>query len=88
MKLREKIVLSDFLNTVRQCGNDVLFITKEGDRLNLKSQLSQYVLLAVADSDYPLRDGEVICANEGDYVNLKQFLESGSCNDEDIDGII
>ena len=46
MNLKPDINLSEFFRAVHTCRGEVLFETPEGDRLNLKSALSQYVFTA------------------------------------------
>lgn len=46
MKLKNIKNLEDFFETVDKCNGDVYLTTKEGDRLNLKSQLTKYITLA------------------------------------------
>lgn len=77
MKLKTDIKLVDFLKTARLCNGKVCYKTAEGDVLNLKSQLSQYVFLAVlaSDKDNPLPNGEISCENGADYSLLIDFLE-------------
>ena len=44
MHLKADTDMSNFLSAVRQCSSEVFFETQEGDCLNLKSILSQYIL--------------------------------------------
>ena len=46
MKLKNIKNLEEFFETVDKCNGDVYLTTKEGDRLNLKSQLTKYITLA------------------------------------------
>ena len=46
MKLKENIDFIDFIKKIKTCKGDVYFCTLEGDRLNLKSVLSQYIFSA------------------------------------------
>ena len=46
MKVRNIQNIDAFFHVIDQCRGDVLLVTGEGDRLNLKSKLSQYVSLA------------------------------------------
>lgn len=50
MKLKPQADLAAFLDAVGQCRSDVHFNTAEGDSLNLRSVLSQYVFAALAGS--------------------------------------
>mgnify|MGYP001118793782 CR=1 FL=1 len=44
MKLKSDADTISFLNAVKACAGEVYFVTSEGDRLNLKSILSCYLL--------------------------------------------
>ena len=46
MKLKNIKNLEEFFETVDKCNGDVYLTTKEGDRLNLKAQLTKYITLA------------------------------------------
>lgn len=76
MKFKTGINIVDFLQTVRDCRGEVSFQTDEGDVLNLKSQLSKYVFLAVADERREgfLTKGHVVCELEHDKAMLQSFL--------------
>ncbi len=72
MQLMEEADLFSFLSAVKQCKQDVFFKTAEGDVLNLKSTLSQYLFAAISDKVDLLKDSTICCANE-DAQNLKQY---------------
>ena len=75
MRLKENADLMRFLEKVKECGHDVYFYTGEGDKLNLKSTLSQFLFSAVAAEDEMLENGKVICDDPEDYPVLAEFLE-------------
>lgn len=76
MKLKKEARLVDFLQAAQRCLGEVYYKTTEGDVLNLKSQLSQYIFLAAlaSDKDTLLPNGEIHCADESDYQLLGKFL--------------
>jgi hypothetical protein len=75
MKLRQLKQYIDFIEAVQTCAADVYFCSDEGDRLNLKSTLSQFLFASICgDRDY-LRGGSVVCQNEDDYDRLSSYLE-------------
>jgi len=76
MKLHNNVSLIAFLQTARQCSGEVCYKTNEGDVLNLKSQLSQYIFLAAlsAGKESVMPDGVIVCELESDYEILKEFL--------------
>lgn len=77
MKPKTDIKLVDFLKAAKTCNGEVYYKTTEGDVLNLKSQLSQYIFLAALASgkDNPLPNGEIFCDDEADYQLLSGFLD-------------
>ena len=75
MKLKQLKQYIDFFEAAQTCAADVYFCSEEGDRLNLKSTLSQFLFASIcADRDY-LRGGTVVCQNEVDYDRLSSYLE-------------
>ena len=49
MTLTSHTDFAAFLEAVQQCRGEVLFCTREGDKLNLKSTLSKYLFAALAE---------------------------------------
>lgn len=72
MKLREDVNLLSLVKQVKQCKNDVILVTREGDRLNLNSTLSQYVCIALVTRPELLLDSRLECS-DADYEILKEF---------------
>lgn len=75
MHIRKNIKLVEFLRAVNSCSGDVLFSTKDGDILNLKSELSRYVFAAIAPNTELIYSAEIICKAKDDYIRLEPFLE-------------
>ena len=75
MKLKQNIDIVSFLNTIKKCTSDVYLQTAEGDSLNLKSNLSQYIFVSLSFSHAPLMNGTVLCADPEDEKMLKYYLE-------------
>ncbi len=73
MKLNANTDLVAFLQEVKKCKGDVWFETEEGDKLNLKSVLSQYLFIALTGDQEMLGKGLVTCEQETD----SQLLECG-----------
>ena len=75
MKLKQLKQYIDFIEAVQTCAADVYFCSEEGDRLNLKSTLSQFLFASICgDRDY-LRGGTVVCQDSTDYDRLSSYLE-------------
>lgn len=75
MKIRKNINVEVFLSSVRKCEGNVYFKTIEGDQLNLKSLLSQYILVSIIHNEELMENGVVDCSRESDISLLEQFLE-------------
>ena len=74
MKLKPLDQYIDFIEAVQTCAAYVYFCSEEGDRLNLKSTLSQFLFASICgDRDY-LRGGTVLCQNSTDYDRLSSYL--------------
>lgn len=75
MKLSQKINHTEFINNVKKCEGDVHFISSQGDHLNLKSTLSQFLFGVAANTPDLLLMGEIYCDVENDYELLKKYCE-------------
>lgn len=65
-----------FINAVKNCKGDVFLQTKEGDRLNLKSSLCQYIFAFASISDGSedfLINAELTCSLQEDYPLLSDY---------------
>ncbi len=71
--LKEQVDLIKFLDAVKGCRENVFLETDEGDKLNLKSTLSQYVFVACANGRGFLENSQIIC-NPEDAVRLDMFF--------------
>lgn len=76
MRLKDDIDYSDFLKTVQSCRGEVLLVTPEGDQLNLKSTLSQFVFAAAMRGSLKLSEGKLELANGEDARLLERFAIS------------
>lgn len=73
MRLKDGIDLVAFIKEVRTCEGDVFLETEEGDQLNLKSALTQYIFVVLAKQPEILRSSRVKCSTE-DGARLKMFV--------------
>lgn len=74
MKIMSVKNVENFLKTVNECSGDVYLETEEGDSLNLKSKLTQYVMLSkVFGGDADL-GALVIKANQEDTIKIAEYL--------------
>ena len=74
MKLKENADLPAFLRQVKKCGGDVFLETKEGDSLNLKSTLSQYIFVSLGTGNTLISNSIITCSLTGDLHILEDYL--------------
>ena len=74
MWIRTGIDMAEFLNTVQKCSGEVFFTTDEGDRLNLKSTLSQFVLVSAMGEAFQNPSWQVELEKPADAVLLQKYL--------------
>lgn len=74
MKIKNITDTDAFFKVVDECIGKVELVTSEGDRLNLKSKLSQYVSLSKIFSDAKIDEIEVIAYEPEDLNRLLRFL--------------
>ena len=63
-----------FFQTVSTCSGHVELVTSEGDRLNLKSTLCQYIMLTQMFQDASIDDVELLLSDPEDMERLKPYL--------------
>lgn len=73
MKLKENIDYSEFFRTVQTCQGQVLLVTPEGDQLNLKSTLSQFVFAAAVRGNLDLAGAKLLLEAPGDTRILEAY---------------
>lgn len=74
MKLRNITEVDEFLETADQCEGAVWLESPDGDKINLKSKLSQYFAIAEllgAEGDYL----ELFCAKREDEARFLKFFK-------------
>lgn len=77
MKVENISNINKFLEVIDSCSGKVELVTGEGDRLNLKSKLSQYVSLTSIFSDETIDGLEIIAYESGDAAKLLEFMKKG-----------
>jgi hypothetical protein len=77
MKVMNITNIKGLFNTIDSCKGKVELVTGEGDRLNLKSKLSQYVALANVFSDGKIDELELIAYEKEDIDKLISFMYNG-----------
>ena len=77
MKVQNITNIENFFSVVDSCEGRVELVTGEGDRLNLKSKLSQYVSLANIFSDGQIGELEIVASEPADVEKLVNFMING-----------
>lgn len=75
MKLRKNCNLEQFLNLAKTCRSSVTFHTPDGDVLEMRSVLCQYIFLSLQNQPELLYGGIVCCEDNADYELLSEFLQ-------------
>ena len=86
MKVQNITDIEGFFKVVDECKGKVELVTGEGDRLNLKSKLSQYVSMANIFSNGEIPELEVIAYEKEDTDRPE--LEVIAYEKEDTDRLI
>ena len=74
MKVQNIKNIDKFFKVIDGCKGKVELVTGEGDRLNLKSKLSQYVSMANIFSDGTIKELEIVAYEPEDIDKLVNFM--------------
>ena len=77
MKVQNITDIDAFFKVVDSCKGRVELVTGEGDRLNMKSKLSQYVSMANIFSNGEIPELEIIAYEKEDTDKLINFMLNG-----------
>ncbi len=67
-----------FLELIKQCKGTVELISKQGDRLNLKSELTKYLAVSKLFADQTLiNDMELVASDPDDVKFLLEYMMEG-----------
>lgn len=79
MRITNITDIDAFFKAVDSCKGRVELVTGEGDRLNLKSKLSQYVSLAniFSNGAASIPELEIICSEPSDVDTLMKYMIQG-----------
>lgn len=77
MKVQNITDIEGFFKVVDSCSGKVELVTGEGDRLNLKSRLSQYVSMANIFSNGEIPELEIVAHEKEDIDKLVSFMING-----------
>lgn len=71
--LKPKIPIKDFSLAVNRCKGEVTYETPDGDVLNLKSELSKYIFLALSMDTSHAEPGKISCSPQ-DATLLTEYI--------------
>lgn len=77
MKVQNIKDINKFFEVIEECDGKVELVTNEGDRLNLKSQLTKYVAIANFFSDGTVKELELIAYEPKDINRIVNFMLGG-----------
>ena len=78
MKVQNITDIEGFFKAIDSCKGKVELVTGEGDRLNLKSKLSQYVSLStIFESASTIPEMEIIAHEKEDIDRLISYMING-----------
>ncbi len=77
MKVENISNIDKFFDVINSCKGKVELVTNEGDRLNLKSKLSQFVSLAKVFSGGEIEEVEIVAYEPEDITKLMEFMIDG-----------
>lgn len=68
-----------FLDVIKQCRGNVELISKQGDRLNLKSELTKYIAISQLFTDNTfINEMELIVSEPEDMKILLDYMMEGT----------
>ncbi|WP_337412043.1 polya polymerase [Clostridium sp.] len=77
MKIQNINDVESFFKIVDQCKGPVELVSPEGDRINLKSKLSQYLSMANIFSNGYIKELELVAYEKEDLDRLIKFMYQG-----------
>lgn len=79
MKLFNIKNVDKFFEVVDSCTDKVELVSKDGDRINLKSKLAQYVAVAkIFSNEEIVKELDLIAYNQEDVLRLIRFMYDGN----------
>lgn len=77
MKITNVKDVNKFFDVIDKCKGKIELISNEGDRLNLKSQLTKYVAMANLFSDGTVKELELVAYEPQDINRIVNFMLGG-----------
>ena len=77
MKIQNISDVEKFFQVIDQCKGTIELVSAEGDRINLKSKLSQYLSMASIFSNGYINELELVAHEPGDVERLIKYMCQG-----------
>lgn len=77
MKIQNVNDVDSFFKVIDACKGSVELISPEGDRINLKSKLSQYLSMASIFSNGYIKELELVAYDKEDIERLIKYMYQG-----------
>ena len=77
MKLVNINDVNGFFDMIGECKGTVELVSPEGDRINLKSKLSQYVAMAEIFSNGYIKELDIVAQDKEDIDRLIKYMYQG-----------
>ncbi len=74
-RMKSNTNLPAFYSQIETCTKDVYFITNDGNRINLKSMMSQIFFLTTFAHTKEASKGFIYCQTQSDYDLLANYLD-------------
>lgn len=78
MKIQNISNVETFFQIINECKGPVELVSPEGDRINLKSRLSQYLSMATIFSNGYIRELDIIAHEKEDIERLIKYMYQGA----------
>lgn len=78
MKISNISNIDAFFKAVDRCRGRVELVSPDGDRINLKSKLAQYVSMANIFSNGYIKELELVAYENEDIMRLVKFMYEGN----------
>lgn len=81
MTLENVSNIEGLFEIINKCKGNVELISQEGDRINLKSRLAQYLSIAGVFSNGYVRELEIYIGDADDRDRILEFIVSGKASE-------
>lgn len=77
MKIQNITNVETFFNIIDECKGPVELVSEEGDRINLKSKITQYLSMATIFSNGYIKELELVAHDKDDIERLMKYMYQG-----------